>query len=72
MDRKFSVMKTTAQQQTARQKAVGRARTRKKRAPVEAKMNDRWKKTVGTMKDTPESREAWELGEAWRRAQTDP
>ena len=66
-------MKTTAQQQTVRQKAAADlARTRKKRAAVEAKMNDRWKKTVGMMKDTPESREAWELGEAWRRAQTNP
>ena len=66
-------MKTAAEKQTAQRKAdADLARARKKRAAVEAKMNDRWKKTVGMMEDTPESREAWELGEAWRRAQTDP
>ena len=29
-------------------------------------------KSLGMMQDTPEAREAWALGEAWRNAQTYP
>ena len=66
-------MKTAAEKQAAQQKAdADLARARKKRAAVEAKMNDRWKKTVGMMEDCPWEREAWELGEQWRREQVDP
>ena len=45
-------------------------RARRKRAAVKA--NHDWINSVGMIEDTPEEREAWALGEAWRRAQTDP
>ena len=70
MDRNVSAMKTTAQQQTARQKAaVGLARARRKR---EALVVKDWRKGIGKLKDTPMAREADALGEQWRRAQTNP
>lgn len=46
------------------------ARARRKQAAV--KVNDNWRTTIGAMEDTPESREAWDLGAQWRRSVTDP
>ena len=45
-------------------------RARRKRAAL--KGNKDWMKTIRLIEDTPDSREAWDLGEAWRRAQTKP
>ena len=45
------------------------ARARRKQAAV--KVNDNWRTAIGAMEDTPESREAWDLGEQWRRSVTD-
>ncbi|MBE2282325.1 MAG: hypothetical protein IAE77_02550 [Prosthecobacter sp.] len=51
------------------------ARARRKQAAVIAlirKTGRNGRQTFGTMQDTPEAREAWALGEAWRKAQTYP
>ena len=70
LDRKFSAMKTAAQQQTARQKtAVGLVRARRKRGALVVKD---WRKGIGKLQDTPMAREADALGEQWRRTQTNP
>ena len=44
-------------------------RARRKRAVLVVKD---WRKAKPRLKDTPEAREAWALGEAWRKAQTEP
>ena len=63
-------MKTTAEQQIARQKAApGLARARRKR---EALVVKDWRKGIGKLKDTPMAREADALGEQWRHAQMEP
>ena len=45
-------------------------RARRKRAAV--KVNKNWVKVIGTIPDDAFAREAWALGEAWRKAQTTP
>ncbi len=46
------------------------ARARRKQAAVNG--NNEWRTAIGAMEDTPESREAWDLGAQWRRSVTDP
>lgn len=60
---------------SARKAAADLARARRKQAAVIAamrKLKKDWRKFAGTMQDTPESREAWALGEAYRKAQKSP
>lgn len=49
---------------------AGMERARKKREAV--KPNRDWRKVVGLLGDSPFEREAWALGEAWRKAQREP
>jgi len=67
-------MKTTIEASTdaAAKAAEDPDRARRKQAAVKATIKPRWRTARGAMEDTPESREAWDLGEQWRRAQTDP
>ena len=51
------------------------ARARRKKAAVLEVIRNTGKSglnALGVMQDTPEAREAWALGEAWRKAQTYP
>ncbi|MFN0078796.1 MAG: hypothetical protein ACKVY0_20230 [Prosthecobacter sp.] len=47
---------------------------RKKAAVIDLirKTGRNGRQAFGTMQDTPDAREAWALGEAWRKAQTSP
>ena len=63
----FRGMKATDKKQTPE---TDLERARRKQAAV--KTNKNWMKTVGLMEDTPAAREAWALGEKWRREQVDP
>ena len=59
--------------ETTAKKNLSRAR-RKQAAVLELirKTGKDGRSTPGMMKDTPMAREAWTLGEAWRKAQTAP
>jgi hypothetical protein len=51
------------------------ARARRKKAAVLEVIRKAGKNglnSLGMMQDTPDAREAWALGEAWRKAQTYP
>lgn len=67
----ISVMQTTvnASADAEAKAAEDLARARRKRTGLIVKD---WRKGIGKLKDTPVAREADELGEQWRRAQTRP
>ena len=54
----------------ARKAAEDLARASRKQAAVNG--NNDWRTAIGAMEDSPDSREAWNLGEQWRRSITDP
>jgi hypothetical protein len=64
----FSTMEKADPKPTAAPKA-DRARARRKR---EALVIKDWRKAKTRIEDTPLAREAWALGEAYRRSQTTP
>ncbi len=74
---KISTTNTLRLMQTTKTPAMDedlvRAR-RKKAAVIELirKTGRNGRQALGTMQDTPDAREAWALGEAWRKAQTYP
>lgn len=74
---KISTTNTLRLMQTTKTPAMDedlvRAR-RKKAAVIELirKTGRTGRQAFGTMQDTPDAREAWALGEAWRKAQTYP
>jgi hypothetical protein len=68
-------MKTTNASAKSRKAAADLARARRKQAAVLESMRKTGRtgrSALGMIEDTPLAREAWALGEAYRRAQTAP